>query len=228
MLLCNTKPNSSADRRIPLVISWHHKFRDISRILRNNYDMITSKYPDLKKVFPNPPMVAFRRTTNIKDLVVTAKHWKNTKELPKVSKSLIANCMNITGKITNKKLDISCNIPKGKPSSTNVVYAAECKKCELLYVGSTEGLLSTRFNGHRSDITCYPDRCELPHHFKQNGFTFSTDLEVSVLENFRGTKLQRLRREDIWTEKLNTRQPNGLNSKISEFNSIHKALHNLP
>ena len=102
MLICNTKPNSSADRSIPLVISWHHKFRDISRILRN-YDMITSKYPDLKKVFPNPPMVALRKTTKIKDLVVTAKHWKNTKELPKVSKSLITNCMNITGKITNKK-----------------------------------------------------------------------------------------------------------------------------
>ncbi len=137
---------------------------------------------------------------------------------------MIEKNMNTTGLITNPQNQRKSKIPIGKATDSNVIYAAKCKKHQLLYVGMTGGSLNTRFSGHRSDIKNYPERCELPKHFKDHGCDFNSDLEVSVLEYVKGGAATRLHKEDMWIKRLGTSSPHGLNEKTSEYGAIHKAL----
>ena len=126
--------------------------------------------------------------------------------------------------VVNQISKRSCEISGGHPQDIGVVYSAECTKHHLLYVGQTGDSLSNRFNGHRSDIRCYPDRCDLPKHFHENGCSFINDLQVSVLEKVKGSAPLRKYKEDKWMTRLNTIHPYGMNQHVSEFGSIYKAL----
>ena len=160
------------------------------------------------------------------DKIIRAKHWTSPRiqNPPKRTRSLIDSNLNRSGTIINPQNQRSATIPTGSATDTNVIYAAQCTKHKLLYIGMTGGALSTRFTGHRSDIIYHPDRCELPKHFKENGCDFSTDLEVSILEHVKGGEATRLLKEDKWINRLGTLSPNGLNQKTSEFMTVHKSL----
>ena len=58
---------------------------------------------------------------------------------------------------TNTLSKRSAKIQGGFPTDQSVIYAATCKKCQLMYVGQTGDALNCRFNRHRSDILCYPN-----------------------------------------------------------------------
>ena len=77
------------------------------------------------------------------------------KNIPiKESKTFISNCFNKSETIVEK---ISKN-PRWFPTNRSAIYAATCTKCQLMYVGQTGDALNCRFNRHRSDILCYPNR----------------------------------------------------------------------
>ena len=94
----------------------------------------------------------------------------------KESKTFISNCFNKSETITNTLLKQSAKIQGGSPTDRSVIYAATYKKCQLMYVRQTGDALNCRFNRHRSDILCYPNRCELPKHFRYGHCSFETDL----------------------------------------------------
>ena len=214
--------------RIPLVVTYHHKFREFSKILHNNFKKMIAEDVGMKKVFPEPPMIAFKRNPNIKDKLVRAKHWVNTVEpleRTRVSdRTKIKSCMNEEKFIENKQNGHKCKIEGGLSTDQNVVYAAECLKHNLIYVGVTTNQLNCRMNRHRSDITHYPDRCELSRHFSEKGCDFEKDLKISVLEHVRGTLSKLKRQEDKWVTRLGTKSPTGLNVSTSEFGYIYKSL----
>ena len=223
----------SKTERIPLIMTYHHKFREVSQILHKNYSKMVTDTPNLQKVFPEPPMVAFRRNTTIKDKVVTSKHWvratynenkKSHVAEPFKDRTTIKNLMNTSKVIENKQNGHKCKLPNGKPTDKNVVYAVECLKHSLIYVGATTNPLNCRINRHRSDITNYPERCELPKHFHNNNCDFKTDIRISVLEHVTGTLSKLKRQEDKWVTRLGTLSPGGLNASKSEFGSIYNAL----
>ena len=160
--------------------------------------------------------MAYRRAKSIGDRVIRANHWgkmRTAPELPKRTRSLIDQNINKTGFIQNPQNQRTARIPRGSATDSNVIYAAKCKRHQLLYIGMTGGALNTRFSGHRSDIVNYPERCELPKHFKEGGCNFTTDLEVSILEHVRGGAATRLLKEDKWIRRLDTMSPNSLNEK---------------
>ena len=219
----DTQQNS----RTPLVINWHHKYKGLSDILHHHYNRIANNNPSFKDTFPLPPIIAYRRAKNISDKIIRANHWgtPKVKKTTRKTKSMIDNNMNTSSIITNPQNQRSSTIPTGSPADTNIIYAAKCKKHQLIYIGMTGGVLSTRFTGHRSDIKHRPNRCEqLPQHFNQNGCNFNTDLEVSVLEYIKGGVAARLYKEDKWIKRLDTISPNGLNERSSEFASVHRSL----
>ena len=59
----------------------------------------------------------------------------------------------------------------------------------------------------RSDISCYPNRCELPKHFCYGDCSFKTDLSVSVLEKVKGSEFLWKYKEDQWIICLDTIYP---------------------
>ena len=194
----------------------------IGRLLHENFDRVSKNHPSFKEIFPAAPMVAFRRVRNIKDTLVksTCERVTHPQRGPR---SMIEKNMNKGDSVTVDTK--SFKIVKESSRTKGVVYCAECTKCHKKYVGSTGRKLSDRFNGHRSDIVCYPDRCELPKHFAESpSCSFENDLVISILERVIPTKL-RLEREQVWIQKLSTEVPLGLNSKCSEITTLHKSLH---
>ncbi|XP_048729663.2 uncharacterized protein LOC125647009 [Ostrea edulis] len=58
--------------RVPLVTTYHPASKDLNKILKDNFPKLLDN-PRLAREFGEPPMVSFRRSRNIKDLVVRAR-----------------------------------------------------------------------------------------------------------------------------------------------------------
>ena len=67
------------DNRVPLVIDWHQKFKGLSQILVRHYNFMVIEHPDLKKMFPEPPLVSYRRNPNLHNNLVSTKLKKNAR-----------------------------------------------------------------------------------------------------------------------------------------------------
>ena len=56
--------------RVTLVLPFHHKYRGVQQVLQKSYSKMITCNPDIKQIFPNPPMISFRQAPNIQDKVV--------------------------------------------------------------------------------------------------------------------------------------------------------------
>ena len=118
----------------------------------------------------------------------------------------------------------SAIIQGGSPTDGSVIYAATCKKYQLMYVGQTGDALSYRFNRHISDILCYSNRCEFPKHFRYGDCSFETDQSVSILEKVKGSEFFQNHKEDQWIISLDSNCPDGLNMHLSDFRLLYSSL----
>ena len=131
--------------------------------------------------------------------------------------------------IRNEKNGKSVNVKAiGNCNSMDIVYAANCKICNLLYVGETKEPLRKRFSKHRYDANKRPDNCELPSHINSMNHSFESDIEVTILEQGFKSDAHRKHVENIYTCKLGTLAPEGLNEKLEhyakEMYDIHQKL----
>ena len=86
--------------------------------------------------------------------------------------------MGQTNKLKNEMSGKVSNISGGTCQSKNVIYAAECNKHNILYVGYTSTPVSQRFNKHRSDSRNDPTATELGRHFfNSQDCTFDKNLK---------------------------------------------------
>ena len=218
--LLTYRKRAISNDRIPLVITYHLKFEGIGSAIKEAYNRSIAKFPELKSLFPQPPMVAFRRARNIRDKVMRAdqhrRHSANQVSSSQVrGRSQLAQFINPLQTITNQKTKRTCQIGGGPATTKGAIYAAECNKHKLLYIGQTERTLSTRFNNHRSDVIHQPHVCKLTEHFNQNSCSMDTDLQVSVLEQVSGSRALREYKEDRWITRLQTVAPNGMNASYA-------------
>ena len=208
LLVYRNRPLST---RIPLILTWHNKIRNIPRVISNACNVITRQYPSFKDIFKEPPMIVYRRPRNVKSFLVKTKprSTKNATSTPRATKTRIEKCMNSATTVTNKQNKRTCKIEGGSANDSSVIYSAECTKHNLLSVGQTGNTLNQRFNGHRSDILHHPERCELPKHYNTCSCDFDKELQISVLEKVNGPESKRLLQEDEWITRLNTIHPYG-------------------
>ena len=93
--------------RVPIVITYHHKFTGISNVLKDCYNRMLQKYPEMKKVVPAPPLVAYRRTRNLRDKLVRANHQPAppaaVKPTHQHTRTFIDSLMNNSGTISNTR-----------------------------------------------------------------------------------------------------------------------------
>ena len=230
--LLNYRQATEDTARIPLVLTYNHKFSGIGRVLLDVYKRTALQHNTFRKIFPSVPFVAYRRTKNLRERLVRANHHgksgcgTNNNMDSGPTRSLIEPQMNTSGLITNSRARRSARIAGGPANTIGCIYAAECTKHDLLYVGQTGGRLNVRFNGHRSDTSLRPERCELDQHFAEGNCNINKDLRVSVLENAKGTSDSfREYKEDRWITRLQTNKPAGLNVSSHEFGQIYRALY---
>ena len=174
--------------------------------------------------------MAYRKNRSLKNIFVRARHGPKSSESHQPTpvlknRTTLQKCMRNPATLTNPKNGNTAAIIGGSATERNVIYAARCKKCDLLYVGQTKLQLNQRFNIHRSDVKLHPDRCELPKHFNDNTCSFEDDLEVFVLEkNVVGSRASREMQEDKWIKRLGTLTPSGMNVSVNEYARTYSSL----
>ena len=169
---------SCKSERIPFVTNWTHKLSGFQRILQYHYNEMVSEFPNLKCVFPEPPILSYLRNHNLRNLLVCSCFTPPSSSRPASNSS---PCLSKRGKgcklchsISNSNFIINiqsgetCFTSGGRCNTSDTIYAAECTKHKLIYVGHSSQKLSSRFNGHRSDVNVKPKSCELAHHFHGN------------------------------------------------------------
>ena len=120
-------------------------------------------------------------------------------------------------KLLNTNSGKSCLIEGGNCSNKNVIYAAECRRHNQLYVGYTSTTRKQRFNKHRSDAKHDPDATELGRYYHDSpDCHFDRDLRVDILQNVNGDEKNLEFYENLWITRLDSREPNGLNSTMNE------------
>ena len=207
----------ASQNRIPFVFNWHTKFRDFGTIIHRNYRKILSEYARIKSVFPAPPLLSFRRNKNLKDILVRSSFTQPSNKpstalgKPNHRSSLICPAMSTSDKIINKK--------------SHVVYAAECTKHQLLYVGFTTRPLHLPVNNHRSEINLGAHTCEPVQHLSTLDWNFDKDLKIHILQHgLPNNKDACEAEEDKWIIKLITKSPNGMNTVLHDFGQFYKTL----
>ena len=98
----------------------------------------------------------------------------------------------------------------------------ECALCKVQYVGKVETALDIRLNNHRKDVS-NPELIPVDLHLRKPGHSFNLHAKFTLMEqlsNIHTTdkdilKFQFKRREDFWTQNLETLTPKGLNQELN-------------
>ena len=173
----------------------------------------------MKRIFPKPSIVAYRRAKNLKDLLVRAKVSTKRKSNRKMKGyfrcgrgffNMCVTCCLIpeNGIKTHKcnKTGITYKISSPVSCvSENVIYKISCKKpkCrDFVYIGQTKRRFCDRFNNHRSYVSEKKLDQICGSHFNEKGHTQEDMLPVILEQVYpKNDTFLRLKRERYWIHK---------------------------
>ena len=220
--LLKRKEGIENSNRNCFVVDYHPALRVLYEIFRELQGIVAWSERFLY-IMPEPPMVCFRRTKNLKDHLVRAKLRKEEEAVVgmfKCGKNRGKICDNVTvgDKFKSNAEGRSFFINhRFDCDSEGVIYLISCNICGLQYVGSTITSFPLRFNNHKSSLNKYGRGQtnvagqHLYAHFFGEGHSGLSDLSVQVIDC---TDVNNpTERESFWIEKLNCYVPNGLNLK---------------
>ena len=172
----------------------------------------------MKEIFPEPPIVAFKRDNNLKDILVHKKHnlmfYKHTNKCHPCGKKC-ALCPHIMETETFTANDGNFYYIQGNIDckTVGVVYGIQCTACnKLIYVGQTGDTLYQRQILNFSKIRTRKMDDPIVRHFTQPNHSVE-NLKVVGIEKVYGTEIYRKVKETFWIKKLQTLEPEGLNTK---------------
>ncbi|XP_045208770.2 uncharacterized protein LOC123560670 [Mercenaria mercenaria] len=211
-LLKTKKKTEPEEKRVPLVLTYSKMLPDIRNILRKHQKVLYNS-ERMRTVFQEPPLLAFRRDKNIRDVLVHGKTNRAFRSSPDICSCHI--CLLIfKGEVADTtKRHTYQTVTHTSCSDTNLVYGLLCKPCnKTIYVGETERSLKERISEHLRDIRQQVDK-PINRHFI--GHT-ERDLQVVVLQKlYHEGRLYRQILEEKWMKKLATKFPHGCNVKYN-------------
>ena len=200
---------------------------NINKILQKKQPILNST-ARLQKIYKETPVVAYRRSPNLRDLLVRAKlknpansatnqpHGTfrcNSKHgcltCPHIEDGRTTYTFSNTGEVREIKQHINCK-------STNLTYMIECQKCKKQYIGETKRTLRERFTDHRQ-ATNNPSHANataaVPTHFNLPDHSIK-DMKLIPLElQPTNNASRRKAREACFIEKGQTLTPHGINRR---------------
>ena len=114
------------------------------------------------------------------------------------------------GKAFSSMINVNCQ-------SSNLIYVIACKNCRIQYVGRTNNLLLTRFQGQFNDIAHDCDTTVARHLNRCGNNTDNTEFSITKTSFIKSppdsyiSKHQRDREKKRWMRRLTTVMPSGLN-----------------
>ena len=218
-------------KRIPFITTYNPSLPSIFNIIKKHYNLLLSS-DRCKNAFLHLPVVAFRRSPNLRDLLVTAKlspnvtHYNST--LPSGSFRCGKNCATCpyifhgltnykfcsTGETRSINFHITCE-------TKNLIYMIQCNRCHLQYIGETKRRLKDRFNEHRRTLDNANTKSKpttVAEHFLSSPHNISKDMQLIPIEKILPNRDSiRKAREAFLILKGRTIDPNGLNIREETY-----------
>ena len=210
--LLEYKTRKQTNERVPLCVTYNRGLPNIQQILHERLPIL-HRSSRMKGVFPSAPMTAFRRDTNLEDMLVHTKHSKLLeKDQPDKCARKCAVCRFIRQEAEVKTdSDIFQFTNHINCKSSNLVYGIRCKVCDkMVYVGETGTTIYEQWQNHLSTVRRRTDN-PVSRHFNATNHDIEA-MEVIGLEILRKKDIHlRKIRETFWINKLETIHPKGLN-----------------
>ena len=175
----------------------------------------------LNKIFPQKPIMAYRRSKRLRDILVHAKLTPDpsddgpTGESKPCGNKMCFTCKLMTPtQIAKSSSGASVKLKRQTNcKSANVIYLITCTQCGKQYVGETKRPLNERMNGHRSDWTKRRfQRSPVAEHFHLQNHDFNSHVSLCCIDHdAQWSDDTRKARESYWIRRLNTMQPHGIN-----------------
>ena len=211
------KDRSNNDRPV-LSLTYHPHNIPVKNILLKNFHIIQADM-SLKEVFPSPPLVAYKRDTNLGDLLVHSRLLSSSGNdttpgthpcgLPRCKMcQYVSSATVIRGPKDNFTVRRRFNC-----QSADVVYAVICSLCSdatlMMYVGETFRSLAVRGEEHlRAARLGY--NTQVGEHFQQPGHG-PDNFSICVLWQNADARMRRRFAEMHFAHKLGTFRPSGMN-----------------
>ena len=221
-----TQKNNS--NRTPFVITYNPAFPNVSTAVWKNINILQSSNR-CKQIFPSPPIVAYKRSPSLRDLLVRSAlrdySTQQEKPSPGVSKCNHPRCLtcpflkqgqaNYTFTSTKEKRRIHDHL-NCKSKTLLVIYIIECKKCGKQYTGETKRHLHQRFGEHRRSILNYghfSNPTPVSEHFNQADHSINDVLLIPLELIHSNRDSVRKAREAHLIDKAMTLEPQGINRR---------------
>ena len=201
-------------RRPIHVVTYDPRLPQVQQIHNKHWRSMKVLDPRMSEVFPEPPMVAYRRQKNVKDFLVRSKIPPKPKHQPKRKNNGMKRCGKSCpacpfikeGKFIKKhknNWEIHGNL---NCETKNLVYLIECNKetCKLRYVGETEKSLKERLSNHTQKIKTIIPTTATGEHFNEPGHDLS-NMTITIIEKIKNQDLNyRREREKFHIKQFNT------------------------
>ena len=218
-ILKSDAANNIAKDRVPFVTTFQPSNLAVEKIISRNFQILRED-SRTSKIFNKPPLNAFRRAKNLKDLLVRNSLPQN---LPHQSPGTFPCNRTVCRTCPHVNSSSAIVTPKGHVYITGhfscitelVVYCLSCTKCpSIVYIGETGRRLADRFRKHRRDIINGRNDLPVPAHFNQPNHTLE-DMKVAVLKAGLANQEYRKKQEMRLIFKYGTVDPRGLNQDLS-------------
>ena len=175
--------------RITFPIEYHPNIQNLVPTVHEKFEKILLQEPSNKNIYPEPPMIAFKRPPNLKDMITRASiagpnnsepGMQNCPDLkcpvhPHINTSKTVFSLRKNRQLFDVTKTFNCK-------DHNIVYLISCKKtdCKAQYVGETGRTFQERAKEHiRSVIQTIEG--PISNHFSHNGHS-ETHLSFQILE----------------------------------------------
>ena len=216
------------------MLKYNRTLPNIKEIVMKHWHLLRTN-PNLAEIFQSPPISAFRRNRNLRDIIGT-KLIENGKVKSKFTNKIQGKC---TPCLANNRIPCCKQVVHTTTFRSNqmnrifqiyhnlnckskyVIYLLECTKCKIQYVGKAETEFNIRLNNHRKDVW-KPDAIPASRHFSGKSHNFNTHAKFILIEQIHHVDIdkeknkERLKqRENFWILTLETLTPKGLNQELN-------------
>ena len=202
-----------------MVVNHDPRLPSITKILHKHWRTMIQN-PHMEETFPDPPLTAYKRPKNLKDILIKAKLPPPPARRPKRIVPGMKKCgkmcpicpfvkegKSVKAKHSNFKMELN---RQHTCDDTGVIYLVECTKCGQQYCGQSKNRLRDRFSNHLGYVRTKKVHQATGHHFNNGGCKIH-HMSITVLEKVKTNTLQyRLTREKYYIEKFNLKY-RGLN-----------------
>ena len=208
---------SDNEERIPFTITFHPNNLAARNVVLRSFKILQSD-PETAPIFPNLPLVSFKRDRNLRNSLVRSSLPSNLEPGTfNCSRKVCNRCPFINFKTHIRGPNGLCQVNDHFDCTTsNIICCITCTLCNKLYIGESGRKLGDRFREHLLDVKNKGSDLSKPvaRHFNLPGHSHE-HMEICGIYLHLGNNETRKRKEQRLIFKLGALANNGINERFS-------------